>query len=178
MTTQTTTTITLQDAATEARQRADAAQRKAAEAQALADLAVTKAREAADARLCADAERCLASFDADLAAGEQRVAQARVAFNQQAATAESFTALRDHYFAWTAAAIDCYFAYRSLAIACGRLGLQTYQGRAIPTASTHLEAPAFSEALDAALALVIQHRNADREDRFHERLLNLENGVE
>jgi multidrug efflux pump subunit AcrA (membrane-fusion protein) len=169
-------TATLQDAAAAARARAETAQRAAAEAQAAADLAVTKAREAADARLRADAEQTVKNFDRDLAASEQRVVQARDAFNQQAVAAESFTTLRDRYLAWTDAASGHFYLHWGLTNALGRLGVQLWRGRAIPAVSSHLEPPAFSVALDDALKRAVAQRNEDREDRFHARILGIESG--
>jgi len=169
-------TATLQDAAAAARARAEDAQRKAAAAQAAADAATEQAHHEATERLRRDAERCLATFDRDHAAGEERMVQARDAFYQQAATAESFTEMRGLYLAWSDGAADMYWLYRSLASACGRLARTTYQGRAIPSFSERAQPPPFSAALDAALGRVVQTRNAEIEDAAVQRILDLESG--
>ncbi len=176
MTTSTTTLKAHHEAATEARRKATEAAERAAAAERNAEQAAAKAREESDARLRRDAERCLASFDRDRAACEERMVQARDAFNRQAATAESFTDLRGLYLAWSDGAADSYWLYRSLASACGRLGKSTYQNRAIPSFSDHAHPPVFSVALDAALARVVQQRNADIEDAAQQRILDIESG--
>ncbi len=104
------------------------------------------------------------------------MAQAREAFYQQAVTAESLVTLRDLYLAWSDAAVGHYLVYRRLAGALGRLGRSTYQGRAIPSASDHLQPPTFTEALNAAIARVISRRIADAEDAAVQRILDIESG--
>lgn len=172
MSTSTPTLKAHHEAAAKARRLAQ----EAAERAAAAEQAAAKAREEADARLRRDAERCLATFDRDRAASEERMVQARDAFYQHAATAESFTELRGLYLAWSDGAADMYWLYRSLANACGRLGKSTYQGRAIPSFSERVQPPPFSAALDAALARVVQTRNAEIEDAAVQRILDLEGG--
>ncbi len=172
----TTTTLKAHQEAVAARRRAEQAQQEADAAQQAADGATAKAKAEADARLCRDAERIVASWDADHAASEKRVAQARDVFYEQAVTAEAFADLRGAYLAWQSAASDHHLLYRGLANALGRLGQTLFRGTAIPAASSHLELPSFSSSLDTAIKRVIAGRSADLEDAFHERILAIENG--
>jgi predicted lipoprotein with Yx(FWY)xxD motif len=164
------------EAAAKARRLAEEAASMAAAAEREAEQAVAKAREAADDRLRRDAERTIATFDQDLAELDASMIAARDAFSQHAATAESFVELRDRYFAWSDLAADLYWLHRSLANALGRLGKSTYQGRAVPSFSDRQSPPAFSAALDQAMARVISARNADIEDAAVQRILDLEAG--
>jgi hypothetical protein len=174
----TTATLQAQHEAAEARRIAEEAQRKADEAQQVADAATEQARQEADARLQRDAEKTISTFDADLAAATTALHAARDAFYQQAVVLDSLTGVRDRYIAWQAAALDLWWIHRGLQGALGRLGRSTFRGVAIPSASLNDEPPTFSKALDDALARAVQQRNAEIEDRFHERILAIENGVE
>jgi hypothetical protein len=126
-TTTTTTTLKAHHEAAEARRRAEEAQRKADEAKAVADAATEQARQEADERLRRDAERVVATFDADLAAATTALHAARDTFYRQAVVLDSLTGVRDLYLDWQAAALDLWWIHRGLQGALGRLGRSTFR---------------------------------------------------
>ena len=157
-------------------QAADAAQQKADAERAKAERAQAESQAAIDARLKDHAQKVVDSFEADEADRRAAIEKARLAFNAAVVQSDSMTEIRDRYLAWTASVHSLYMLYRGLASACGRLGMSTYQDRAIPTLSERLLPATFTDALNAAIQREVNNRSADIEDAWHAEIRAMMNG--